>query len=379
MCITTACGSADVDPAAVNSTTNGEDTATDESSGAPHDDGDVADLDESEIAGAAASSVLTPFTLSGFLPGANVAGAEFVGGGIPGTYGYDYSYPKHSDIDYFVSKGLKLFRIPFRWARLQLQLGQALDPTELGRLNDIVNYAISKGATVVLDPHDYARRGGKVIGSGVAGAPTTQQFADFWSRLAKVYASNSHVIFGIMNEPNGMTTELWLQDANAAIAAIRAAGAPNVIFVPGNGYTGAHSWNSSWYGTPNGQVMLGVQDPLNNFVYEVHQYLDDDSSGTKPDCKAAPVGSTRLKGFTQWLRDHNARGYLGEFGVSQTATCLTALEEMLDYVDANRDVWVGWTYWAGGSRWNQDYMFSIQPVKDTGAERPQINVLINHL
>jgi hypothetical protein len=35
-------------------------------------------------------------------------------------------------------------------------------------------------------------------------------FTDLWSKLAVRYHENDHVIFGLMNEPNPMPTELWL-------------------------------------------------------------------------------------------------------------------------------------------------------------------------
>jgi endoglucanase len=102
-------------------------------------------------------------------------------------------------------------------------------------------------------PHTHTPRRGNVIGQ--AGSPvTTADFAAFWAALAARYMGNSRVVFGIMNEPNTMTTELWVQDANAAIAAIRGVGAKNLLTVPGNAWTGACSWFQNWYGTPNAQV-----------------------------------------------------------------------------------------------------------------------------
>jgi aryl-phospho-beta-D-glucosidase BglC (GH1 family) len=83
-----------------------------------------------------------------------------------------------------------------------------------------------------------------------------------------------------MNEPDDMVTELWSDDANAAIQAIRNAGASNLILVSDNGWTGAHSWGQSWYGTKNVQAMLGINDPRNNYAFKVHQYLNSNFSGT---------------------------------------------------------------------------------------------------
>jgi endoglucanase len=305
--------------------------------------------------------------------GVNLAGAEFGDNNLPGIYNQHYTYPTPAEVDYFVAKGMNIFRLPFKWERLQHSKLSDLNQSELARIESFVNYAAAKKAYTILDPHNYARYYGDIIGSDLLPATV---FEDFWRKLASQFKDNPYVIFGIMNEPHGMSTELWLADANAAIAAIRSTGAANLILVPGNAYTGAHSWNANWYGTPNGIVMRTIVDPGNNYAFEVHQYLDDNSSGTSESCVSPTIGSARLKEFTDWLRHYGKRGFLGEFGISANAACQTALDDMLAYVDQNEDVWLGWTYWAAGPWWG-DYMFSIEP-RD-GEDRPQMAVLEKHM
>jgi aryl-phospho-beta-D-glucosidase BglC (GH1 family) len=104
------------------------------------------------IASGAASNL--PYT------GVNLAGAEFGPTPTPGnlgTYGSQYQYPTNAEVDYYISKGMDTFRLPFRWERLQLTQNGALDPTEFSRLDSFVTYATSKGAYVTLDPHNFAR------------------------------------------------------------------------------------------------------------------------------------------------------------------------------------------------------------------------------
>lgn len=308
-----------------------------------------------------------------YLAGVNIAGAEFNGRKVPGIPNHDYFYPAKATIDYFAAKGMNSIRVPFLWERMQPQLNAALEPAELRRLEDVVRYAGDRGLYVILDVHNYAYYRQKVIGS--AETPVAA-LADLWGRLATRFKDNAKVGFGLMNEPKGLATETWLAAANAAIAEIRRAGANNLVFVPGNGWTGAHSWLSRSYGTPNADVMLGVTDPADNYVYEVHQYLDSNYSGTQPQCRNETVGVTTLKAFTDWLRQHKKRGYLGEFGAGANPTCLAALDAMLKYMDDNRDLWVGWSYWAAGA-WPPSYFTSVQPVN--GADRPQMTILLNHL
>ena len=114
-----------------------------------------------------------------------------------------------------------------------------------------------------------------------------------------------------MNEPHDMSTELWLEDANVAIQAIRRAGAHNLLLVPGNAWTGGHSWTHDWYGTPNAEVMLGIADSLDNYAYEIHQYLDSDYSGTSPECITAAEASEKLIDFTNWAKENGKRAFLG--------------------------------------------------------------------
>lgn len=311
------------------------------------------------------------------LVGVNLAGAEFGQQNLPGTYETDYVYPSAADIDLYVERGMNLVRLPFRWERLQRALGAELDATELQRLTDTVSYATGLGLQLVLDPHNFARYTANGV-EGIVGIDVpNESFADFWRRLATIFANNPRVIFGLVNEPHSMATETWLDAANAAIAAIRETGAQNLIFVPGNSWTGAHNWLQSYYGTPNGSVMSGVVDPGNNFAFELHQYLDADSSGTGATCASTTIGVERMQDVTGWLRQGGYRAILAEFGAPANRTCLSAMEQLLNFVEENTDVWMGWAAWAGGPRWG-DNLLSVQPLAN-GKDRPQMVVIRRHL
>ncbi len=321
------------------------------------------------------SDALTPTTTGAshlLYAGVNLAGAEFDDIDVPGIYDQDYIYPNADEVDYFINKGMTIFRLPFRWERLQKEQFAEFDAQEQGRMDTIVNYATGKGAYVLIDPHNFARYYKNIIGESTV--PVTA-FTDFWSRLAGHYRGNDRVIFGLMNEPNTMPTELWLGDANAAIQAIRDTGATNLILVPGNAWSGAANWGLNWYGTSNAIAMLRIKDPGDNYAFEAHQYMDDDGSGTQPACVSATIGSERLSFFTRWLRQNKKRGFLGEFAGGANETCLKALDDMLTHMDKNSDVYLGWTYWAAGPWWN-DYIFTVEP--DGNKDRPQMAVLSRH-
>jgi endoglucanase len=304
--------------------------------------------------------------------GVNLSGAEF-GGAIPGTFGTDYTFPTAAEVDYFMGKGMTAFRVPFRWERLQRAAYGALDEAYFGRLDALVQYATSKGASIILNPQNFARYYGATVGSSTV---PDAVFADFWGKVAARYASNPRVMFNLVNEPHDMPTEQWIGAANAAIAAIRAAGAGNTIIVPGNGWTGGYSWYGNGYGTPNAVALLNITDPGNNVLFEAHQYFDADASGTSGQCMSASIGRERLAPWVKWLREHGKKGFLGEFAVANNPTCMAAAKDMLDYVNASSDVIVGWQWWGGGPWWG-DYQFALDP--SGGKDRPQMTLLEPYL
>ncbi len=307
---------------------------------------------------------LTPALAETCLRGVNLAGAEF--GSLPGKRDTDYTYPNAATIQYFASLGASAIRLPFRWERLQPVLGEPLADDELAALDAVVGMATAAGLTVILDPHNYAYYNEQPIGSD---AVPTSAFALFWARLAAHYAGQPQVVFSLMNEPYDVKASDWLGMANAAIAAIREVGAPNLILVPGTAYTGAHSWTKDLPVGNNSKVMGGVVDPLGRYAYDVHQYLDADFSGRNAECSGADAALAGIASVTEWLKANGKRGFLGEFAASDDPACLAAMTRIVATVNAAKSEWIGWTYWAGGPWWPDDYPFTIQPT-DAG-DRPQ--------
>ena len=295
--------------------------------------------------------------------GVNLAGGEF--GAMPGVFNKDYTYPGAKQFEYCKSKGLGIVRLPFKWERLQRALLGPLDESELKRLDQVAGHARANGIRLLLDLHNYARYNQKLVGT--ADVPN-EALADFWRKLASHYQDESAVFaYGLMNEPFD-TNGLWPAAAQACVDAIRSVDMKHAITVCGDGWSGAHSWK-----TINNDLLL--RDPANNLVYEAHQYFDRDSSGTYKqsyaDSGAHPlVGVERLRPFAGWLKEHNARGFIGEFGVPGDDP--RWLEVLDNFIAAMKENGIGGTYWAAGPWWG-DYALSVEPAK--GIDRPQMEVL----
>lgn len=146
----------------------------------------------------------------------------------------------------------------------------------------------------------------------------------------------------------------------AAINGIRGAGATaQTIYVEGNSWTGAASWNVT------NDSMKTLTDPQNMLVYEMHLYLDSDASGTSPTCVSADIGVQRAVGATAWLRANGKQGIIGEVAGGANSVCLSAVTNLLNHLSANNDVWQGAVWWAAGPWWGTSTQYTFEPPSGT--------------
>lgn len=220
------------------------------------------------------------------------------------------------------------------------------------------------------DPSQQPATGSVIGNTSDPIAATTKQFMHFWNELAGRYVKNEKVIFGIMNEvcqnptsynisltdntqPHDMPTSLVLENDQAAINGIRNSGAKQLILAPGNGYTGGHAWNSSAAtqgDAPSADYLYMIQDPLNNTAIDIHEYLDEDFSGSHVECVHSYP--SELGFLTSWLKQYGLKAMITEIGGSYDPTCTTLLKQALNYMHDNPE-YIGWTAWAAGPLWGQ--------------------------
>lgn len=309
------------------------------------------------------------------LYGVNLSGAEF-GANVPGNYGQDYSYPGVKSLEYMYRKGVKLVRLPFKWERIQPTLMGKLDPTELRRLEQFLEEARQFNMTVLLDMHNFGRRtiNGKkeIIGSA---SVKPAHVADAWYRLAKALRKKKQIYaYGIMNEPYNMLDSVpWFSIAQEIINAIRTVDTRTPIAVGGDSFSSAPRWRTA------SDTLKYLRDPSNNLIFEAHVYFDRDVSGTYKKSYdeegATPLtGVERIRPFLTWLKENNARGLVGEYGVpDDDPRWLVVLDNFMAELKKHR---VSGTYWSAGPRWGR-YKLAVEPVRDL--DRPQMKVLEKYL
>lgn len=286
--------------------------------------------------------------------GVDQSGAEFGTGKYPGTWGVDYIFPANSSIQTLIGQGFNIFRVPFMMERMLStnSLTSPLATAYLANYTGTINYITSAGAYAIVDPHNFGRFYDSII-------TDTAGFQTFWENLAGVYKSNPKVIFDTNNEYHEEDQTLVLELNQAAINGIRASGATSqYIFVEGNSWSGAWTWE-----TVNDNLSA-LTDPEDLIIYEMHQYLDSDGSGTSDTCVSSTIGEERVTSATSWLRTNGKLGIIGEFAGGSNSVCKSAITGMLDYMEKNSDVWLGALWWGGGPWWG-DYIYSFEPPSGT--------------
>src|SRR5690606_32240365 len=290
--------------------------------------------------------------------GTNASGAEFAPHKAPGLYNREYTYPTVAQLDYFKSKGLTLFRLPFLWERIQKDLNGELDEEELARMMTFVDAARERNLWVILDMHNYGKRyvnGNKeTIGSP---ALSIEHVTDVWQKIATRFKDKDNIWgYGLMNEPNAMLASTpWIDIAQRLITEIRKVDMKTPIMVGGDSWSSAERWVEA------SDNLKTLKDPANNLIFEAHIYIDKDASGgykkSYEEEEATPtIGVERAKPFVTWLKENNFKGFVGEYGVPDNdPRWLVTLDNMLRYLQQNN---VNGTYWSAGPWWGK-YVLAI--------------------
>ena len=292
----------------------------------------------------------------------------------------DTNYPVFDTrvIDYLASKHVSVITFLFSWEGMQSQLNGPIPAATSGNYlayfnnyKRIVAYATGLGIHVIVAPWQADADGG-IAGptwrGNLVGSPAVpvSAFTNFWSKMAAVFKDNPLVWYRLITEPHDMSTMQWWTTAQSTITAIRAAGATQRILVPGTDYAAASQWTDNWYDTAvparsNAYGWLNaagpgqpMSDPLNNTIAEVHTYLDADEGGVHADITSVTAARQHLAVAVNEARAHGYQLFLGEIGMYAGTTtndghpASDAWHDFVSYANANTDVLLGWTWWAGG-------------------------------
>lgn len=314
------------------------------------------------------SKVTAQYTINSY--GITLCGAEFGEKNLPGVLNVHYTYPTVKDIHYFASKGIKLIQLPFKWERIQQNLGGPLNQRELLLIQQFVDNCAYYDVKVNLVLQNFGRYSINnieyIVGGNVVSA---NHLADFWQKMAKAMINKQNIVaFTLMNEPHDMQGYNWPYTVQKVINSIRQADGITALIIDGENYSNPATWE---YYNDN---LKYLKDPANNIYFNAHCYFDNDYSGrykVSYDYDGANewTGVQRIQPFINWLKKNNLKGYVGEFGIPKNdARWFKVLNNFLECLKRNN---LKGSYWAAGPWW-KNYPLSIQP--ENNQDQPQLLV-----
>ena len=351
--------------------------------GVPGDPGDPGDPDEKNIQDSTDGELPDMNTP---MLGVNLSSAS--GGSVPGSFGYDYMYPRLEDLYYFKAKGARLIRLPFRAARFIEDIKNPVadydkeNKSDVAAMKAVVAEAERLGMWVFLDAHDYAER--TIDGTQYKlgeGEYTIERFAKMWGAIANEFKDYKNIWgYDLQNEPK-VTAQVLVEAYQAAIDEIRKVDTNAQIIVEGTNWASAYEWiygdhadkqypgystEVQWSYKENSPWLLaGLKDPQNKIVFQAHGYFDKDNSGTYKSGFNEVDYRKRFMPFLEWCRTNNAKGLIGEFGVPYNGHS-TGDERYMDILDGAlqlfRDYGVNATYWCAGAMYEANSL-TCQPDK----------------
>jgi endoglucanase len=288
-------------------------------------------------------------------------------------------YPLYADelLDWYKTEDVQSVRLMFTWEAVQSEPDGSVPATGAGYsdywtdLTSVLTRLLDRDIYVTLCPWGYnpASEDTDIVYHGAA--IITADFADFWGKMAvainDVTGNDLRVAFDLINEPHthaesgnrrgdiGIELASWFASAQAAIDAIRTAGATNTIFVPGMGYADANAFTTNGSST----AWLALTDAETNIAVTAHCYtgLGSASATVLPDACSALVA---------WARSHNIKLHIGEIALnagtngrtqfcSTFATARSQWDDWTAFCATNDDVLVGWNWWGNSAAgwWNQ--------------------------
>lgn len=375
-------------------------------------------------AGGEFNSLLTP----SYTPekGAAVWG-NVPAGGFMAYNGGRYYYPskpenanpaeQHQQMDYFYSRGGRYMRLPFKMQRLQREAYGPLyygDNSPFGRFTnhdmrrviELSRYWLNLDPQnrIMFDNHQFGsytyrvdqEPGGTVATTYSDRFKYNSPFAppsilvDFWVRFVEtmlVELPMGRWDLDFMNEPievnSAVAPAQWAAIMQWLTNAVRArTNYLGICHREGSEYTSA----SNWVANGNGPANLDSYDPARNMVFHVHSYNDKNASGVSGTC-IQEAGKNRLKVITEWARangftrDKGHGLFLGETGAGSPTVfgqeiCGPVINEQLQYVLDNSDVWMGYTWYASG--FGVSYPFALDPSNGNYLEPVETpNLLMN--
>lgn len=297
-----------------------------------------------------------------------------------------------------------LARIDIAGERLIRFQGDSLNANYVADITKSMDLIHKYGGKVILDLHNYWRwwqrndtppaGRKKQVFNGinvvwyVIGEPdciiNKDGVVNLWMKIAQQFMTHPALFgYGLMNEPHNNdvadpgldVNAMWRGAVQGIIDGVRAFDTEHWIMVAGCQYSNAKLWETLNPGLEN-----LTDKKADRLIYEAHQYQDDQGSGggkwVNPTQTVDPQqGVKDFTPFIDWLKKHNKRGYVGEFGGPASAPgFIENVENLMNLLNQNR---IPYTQWRAGPGFADNYPNGLNLAD--GTLKPNATPLMKNL
>jgi endoglucanase len=267
--------------------------------------------------------------------------------------------------------GFDFVRLPVRWnTHAEESEPYAIDPTFFDRVDEVVDWSLERGLTIIVDFHHYEEMMSDPWGN-------EERFLAIWKQVAEHYKDYpSNVLFELLNEPNDqLNASLWNQYLAEALKVVRETNPTRDVVI------GPASWNAyDWVSTldipgdPHLIVTFHYYLPF-QFTHQGAEWVQgsDPWLGTSWDATDAEKAeiTSHFDSVTDWAERQNIRILLGEFGAYSKADMASRVrwtEFVSREAERHRFAWSYWELASGfgiydphAKIWREDLLKALIP------------------
>ena len=274
--------------------------------------------------------------------------------------------------DLVEDSGFDFVRLPVRWStHAGADSPYAIDPAFFTRVDEVVNWAMERNLTIIVDFHHYEEVMTDPWGH-------KDRLLGIWKQVADHYKDYpSNVLFELLNEPNGqLNASLWNSYMFEALAIVRESNPiRDVIIGPVN--WNAYDWLSTLDVPHDDHLIVTFHYYLPfQFTHQGAEWVGDESQnwlGGEWGSDAEKAEVTRHFGsVANWAQRHgDVRILLGEFGAYSRGPQESRVrwtEFVRSEAERHGFAWAYWEFASGfgvydpeAKRWRQELIKALLP------------------
>ncbi|MGE5456861.1 MAG: glycoside hydrolase family 5 protein, partial [Methanococcaceae archaeon] len=239
--------------------------------------------------------------------------------------------------DDYKSAGFTCIRIPVRWEKHTSGTSPyTIDPSWLNRVEQVVDWGLKRGLYIIINAHheDWLKQ-------NYSNQATRARFDSIWVQIAHRFKGKSDkLLFEILNEPIGMTTQ-QVDDLNKRIIPIiRQTNPTRIIIYCGNDYSTSGSLKAA--AVPKDSFLMAYFHSYDPWTFA------GQAQGTWGSITDVNNLKSMFQSVSQWSAANNMPVMLSEFGAVKNCDYNSRMYHYSTYVEEALNKGIAFQAWDDG-------------------------------